>query len=159
MVGVVSTKIFFVVIILIFATRTQSTPPYFILLLLSLVTLTLPPSHPFPSPSHYLPLPLPLPGLLPFSFYLPFSSHPFLVRGVYMSLPYSAYKSNPKGPSILFEIPSILFFVMYMTLLFVWGEVIYKLKTLTSRMATVSSLWRAYLIANAFMLRTTHVST
>lgn len=92
----------------------------------------------------------------------PYSS----VRGVYMALP-SSYYEDPVAILIAFEVPSILFFVMYMTLLYIWcvvwsfpfsinhfgrAEVIYKVKAVKAKMGKVKKVWTAYLIVNAVML-------
>lgn len=53
---------------------------------------------------------------------------------------------------LLFEIPNIVFFVLYTTMIYLWLEIITKVKSLKQTNGRIRSVWIAYLCINALMV-------
>jgi len=74
-----------------------------------------------------------------------------VTRGVYFALPPSILSDSPLGALMLFEVPSLIFFIMYTTQLYMWGLVVYQVKKLkiTDKQDT---LWYLYIATDVAMI-------
>jgi len=74
-----------------------------------------------------------------------------LTRGVYFALPPSMLAKSALGGLMLFEIPGLVFFIMYNSLLYIWSTAIYNAKRLKIK-NQASLTWNAYIGYNIAMV-------
>eukprot|EP01128_Nolandella_sp_AFSM9_P006856 TRINITY_DN3611_c0_g3_i1.p1 TRINITY_DN3611_c0_g3~~TRINITY_DN3611_c0_g3_i1.p1 ORF type:complete len:1587 (-),score=355.48 TRINITY_DN3611_c0_g3_i1:210-4970(-) len=74
-----------------------------------------------------------------------------LERGIYFALPPEVYSGNTTGHQVLalllFELPTLLFLIMYTSILYLWIEVIYKVKQM-KRSVAVKQVFNIYVGVN-----------
>jgi len=72
-------------------------------------------------------------------------------RGVYMALPPSTYGGDSIAILFVFEFPSFIFFVMFTTVLYLWAQVLYRVRTMKRKAGQIKIVWRLYLGVNIAM--------
>jgi hypothetical protein len=74
-------------------------------------------------------------------------------RGVYMALlPGGSMTANPVSVLFVFELPSLIFFFMYTSVLYTWAKMIYRVKSLRFQGFGVKAIFRAFIGVNAAVL-------
>jgi len=68
-----------------------------------------------------------------------------------MAIPPSNYAGNSVSILFVFEFPSFIFFVMFTTVLYLWAQVLYRVRTMKRKAGQIKLIWQLYLGINVGM--------